>query len=337
MRLRFSLALMLLLPGIRCFGSDTALLQRYACVHPGVTSYCTVTYGDTLWGFSAAAYGNGDSYATITAANPEIVDPNKIYTGEKVVVPATSATEFRVKPRVNLSWMEAPLSTEPSPELTAQIVRKAVADNVLPTSFPLRSFTPALLSTNARVERSEATAKVSGYEFTVHGSDLRGKLQTQLVLFNSEEEKRVGLPRERIDLKPSLAVPAKDGDTIVFVHLKKFPSQPFVLLVGGINIPVDGTQVRPYSGKIPGTPSFARTMAFIGRTGAQGTVSFLAGGPIAAACVVGIPQIVKLGIALHERAREHALAAAQAAVDRSKLALYRASAESETLSKETLR
>jgi hypothetical protein len=48
--------------------------------------------------------------------------------------------------------------------------------------------------------------------------------------------------------------------------------------------------------------------------------------------VVGIPQLVKVGIAWHEKAQERKLAAKQAAVDKSKLALYRASIESETLS-----
>ena len=77
-------------------------------------------------------------------------------------------------------------------------------------------------------------------------------------------------------------------------------------------------------------------MASIGKIGAQGGISFaVTGNPFIAAGVVAAPRIVRLVIAQHEKAMARKLETAQAAVDKTRLALYRATTESSnTLSKE---
>ena len=48
----------------------------------------TVQSGDTLWGIAKKYYGNGSQYTKIAAANPGIKNPNLIYPGQVLTIPA---------------------------------------------------------------------------------------------------------------------------------------------------------------------------------------------------------------------------------------------------------
>jgi nucleoid-associated protein YgaU len=50
-----------------------------------VTSY-TVKSGDTLWAIAKKSYGSGSKYTAIATAN-SLANPNKIYVGQKLVIP----------------------------------------------------------------------------------------------------------------------------------------------------------------------------------------------------------------------------------------------------------
>ncbi len=339
-----NVALLLLLSANCCFGLDAAFAKEHACIPAGGTSFsCEIHPGDTLSKDALAVYGDWHLYSTIKDANPNIVDENKIYFGRRINIPETAAKSVataivatpRAQPRATVDPIvdAAPVAIANTVEddsftllfahapIQVSLASPDVAQSPAPTSAP----------TSAKIEKTRP-AKISGHQFVVSNDpNLQGKLQTQLVLFNSEEEKRLGLPIERIDLKPSLAIPARDGNTVVFVHLKKIPAQPFELLVGGITIPIDSTQIQVYNGKAPGAHVGTQILASIIKAGAPAGISFLAGGPIAAGIAVGVPRLVHLGIAWHDKIQERKLAAAQKAVDKSKLALYRASLESNAL------
>ncbi len=48
----------------------------------------TVQSGDTLWGLAKKYYGNGSQYPKIASANPSIKNPNLIYSGQVLNIPA---------------------------------------------------------------------------------------------------------------------------------------------------------------------------------------------------------------------------------------------------------
>jgi len=55
-------------------------------------SFHTVEKGDTLWAIAKKSYGNGSKYMAIFEANkPMLSDPDKIYPGQKLRIPAHTA------------------------------------------------------------------------------------------------------------------------------------------------------------------------------------------------------------------------------------------------------
>ena len=55
-------------------------------------SFHTVEKGDTLWAIAEKSYGNGSKYMAIFEANkPMLSDPDKIYPGQKLRIPAHTA------------------------------------------------------------------------------------------------------------------------------------------------------------------------------------------------------------------------------------------------------
>jgi len=55
-------------------------------------SFHTVEKGDTLWAIAEKSYGNGSKYMAIFEANkPMLSDPDKIYPGQKLRIPAQTA------------------------------------------------------------------------------------------------------------------------------------------------------------------------------------------------------------------------------------------------------
>ncbi len=338
-------ALLLLLGGNSCFALEATFSKEHACVPAGEhISSCEIIGGDSLSKDAIAVYGDWHLYPAIKDANPKIVHEDKIYAGDRINIPDMPAETAK---------LTSPTTEVASPDVLETVTMSEMV--VMPKAFanPVNAPVPtvtleqasaqtvaavsAQAPINEKAMQSMKIAKITAYQFVAGNPDLQGPLQTQLILFNNEEEKKLGLPCGgcRIDLKPSIVVPAKDGDTVVFVRLKKLPAQPFELLVGGINHPIDSTQIQPYSGKIPGRHPFLHALVTIGKIGAQGGISFaVTGNPLIAAGVVGIPRLVTFVIAQHEKARERTLAAAQATVDELKIALYRANTESNLLSKE---
>ena len=66
---------------------DTAAAAE---TNPAVTENKTHTVqsGDTLWAIAKKYYGNGGQYTKIASANPDIKNPNLIYPGQVLSIPA---------------------------------------------------------------------------------------------------------------------------------------------------------------------------------------------------------------------------------------------------------
>ena len=55
------------------------------------SQFYIIKEGDTLWGIAKAFYGNGAKHELIFAANREVIkDPDKIFPGQKIRIPAES-------------------------------------------------------------------------------------------------------------------------------------------------------------------------------------------------------------------------------------------------------
>lgn len=55
------------------------------------TKTYTVQSGDCLWSLAEKYYGDGSQYKKLAAANPEITNPNLIYPGQVLTIPAADA------------------------------------------------------------------------------------------------------------------------------------------------------------------------------------------------------------------------------------------------------
>ena len=65
-------------------------VEASAVAHPAAAEaeFVLVQDGDTLWGISERAYGNGARYTEIFAANREVIeDPDLIFPGQKIRIP----------------------------------------------------------------------------------------------------------------------------------------------------------------------------------------------------------------------------------------------------------
>ena len=65
-------------------------VEASAVAHPAAAEaeFALVQDGDTLWGISERAYGNGARYTEILAANREVLeDPDLILPGQKIRIP----------------------------------------------------------------------------------------------------------------------------------------------------------------------------------------------------------------------------------------------------------
>lgn len=68
--------------------ADAAPDEGFSGVLPG-TRYYTIQKGDTLYAVAKEFYGNGMKYPEIFEANREVIeDPDKIYPGQKIRIPA---------------------------------------------------------------------------------------------------------------------------------------------------------------------------------------------------------------------------------------------------------
>ncbi len=83
----------------------------------------TVQSGDTLWGIAQRAYGDPEDWDTIYAANKGVVgnNPNLIYPGQKLQIPAQSDHKKPVPPPPPTTHMPPPPTTHmPPPPPTTQ-------------------------------------------------------------------------------------------------------------------------------------------------------------------------------------------------------------------------
>jgi nucleoid-associated protein YgaU len=65
-------------------------VEASAVAHPAAAEaeFVLVQDGDTLWGISERAYGNGARYTETFAANREVIeDPDLIFPGQKIRIP----------------------------------------------------------------------------------------------------------------------------------------------------------------------------------------------------------------------------------------------------------
>ena len=71
-------------------GISDLQVEASAVAHPAAAEaeFALVQDGDTLWGISERAYGNGARYTEIFAANREVIeDPDLILPGQKIRIP----------------------------------------------------------------------------------------------------------------------------------------------------------------------------------------------------------------------------------------------------------
>jgi nucleoid-associated protein YgaU len=71
------------IPGITA-GANKASTPQAA---PPNNEKYTVLEGDTLWAIASKFYGDGSKTSDILKANPQITDPNLIYTGDVLIIP----------------------------------------------------------------------------------------------------------------------------------------------------------------------------------------------------------------------------------------------------------
>ena len=68
-----------------------ASTQRDSQTGASSTKTYTVQSGDCLWSLAEKYYGDGSQYKKLAAANPEITNPNLIYPGQVLTIPAADA------------------------------------------------------------------------------------------------------------------------------------------------------------------------------------------------------------------------------------------------------
>jgi hypothetical protein len=344
----------ILFPFIALLLSGAGFLPRqaYAQTRGNLPEMYIPVSGDTLSGIATKECGKTSLWHAVAAIN-NLASPYRIYAGRaiKLSCEKTQTTIKTVTPLTRASVIPKLAVQEIMP---ADIVMPIATGELSPTLPFSGVFGSAYLPTVTLAEQTalaaapkpvtarDATApparakpaQYNGYDVVIGKSDLRGALATQLIIFDNEDEKGRMLPCEhcRINLKPSWAVTAKDGTTVVYTHLKELPAKPFLITIEGINTPVERAQMQQYGGKIPGVHPVLHVMATIGKIGTQGGISFAAtGNPFIATAVVAAPRIVKLFMEQREKAGVRKIEAAQAAVDKNNLALYRATTESSAL------
>jgi len=332
--------ILLLLFAEHCFAisANVAFQKKHACVPADRSQQCTVIPGDTLSGFSFVLRGNGRSYKDIQAAS-FIKNADLIYPGMVVVIPdvptseehsiaavkttpaQTSATGTFTSPALaNLNKVLA-IDTTTDVIQDVQIEEIAIATSSLvdlPTTSP-----KAVMATNKKsYPTSHSVAVPLAYTYVVNGN-LDGALETQLLLYANEDEKRAGKNEQRIELKDSLAIPSKDGKTIIFIRSGKIPAQPFNFVVAGVGQPIDGTTAVPYAGKIPKQHSTIGTIGTNAR--ALGKAALFSGGnPYSIAASYAAPKILGFIARHREIAAEKKALAKQVIHDKANLELYRA-------------
>ena len=75
--------------GVESVDDDGLRVMGQAAGATTASSYYTIQSGDTLSKIAAAKYGNASDYTKIFEANREVIeDPDKIYPGQRIRIPA---------------------------------------------------------------------------------------------------------------------------------------------------------------------------------------------------------------------------------------------------------
>jgi len=351
--------LFVLFLGTRCQAFESAratFFGKHECHAAGSHAQrCRILSGDTLSKDALAVYGDWRLYSTLMGANPNIVDVNKIYTDSWIIIPdapsnpsiaaapATSHVQshavvtFAVTPLVNLQQIHSTIAMEPTPEFSTQFPTESIA------SFPLGSAEQSLpLATNIATAQSplaplptsmETTAvkptRISGYKLVMPksiaaatGIPLGVPLTTHYNLYRSAEAQANDRPIQYVRLKKKSWARQEGNNIVLYVPLASFPSQPFSLLIAGVNTPIDGklfvANAQPVYGKLPGPHNGMRVLFATVAMGGSGYTLAAAFGP-----VIG-PSIIGGAFAIRVILRHHANVVVENAEKQYNAALARA-------------
>jgi hypothetical protein len=341
--------LFVLFLGTRCQALESAkaaFFGKHEC-HAFIGSHrCKIEKGDTLSKDALAVYGDWHLYSTILmGANPQIVDVNKIYADSWIIIPdapsnpstaaapATPHVQSHVvvasaaTPLVNLKQIHSTVVMEPTSEFSAQFPMESIA------SFPLRSAEqslplPAPLPTSMEMAVAKPT-RITGYKLVMPksvaaatGIPLGVPLITHYNLYRSAEAQANDRPIQYVRLKKKSLARQEGNNIVLYVPLTNFPSQPFTLLIAGVNTPIDGklfiANAQPVYGKLPGPHNGMRVLFATVAMGGSGYTLAAAFGPVAG------PSIILGAFATRVILRHHANVVVENAEKQYNIVLARA-------------
>jgi LysM repeat protein len=254
--------------------------------------------GNAWWPIAQANHLAGPSYwiyagTTITIPSQESGRPNRTQGNAKQTsslegnsekaVPVYLDTVART-PTIRVKVFESTVLANP-PEIVAEenpIVEMPVAtvDVTIAAPEPVMRVSPTVFYPK----------KVSGYELIIPDSKSAGiplmkELETCVVFFDSEQALKNMQPSPTRDQDckfKTWAERTRDGDVSFKVSLKQLPSEPFVLLVGGIANPIDGEwfarNATPFGDRFPGTRKVTEVAFLVGPILARGAMTTLMSG-----------------------------------------------------------
>lgn len=259
---------------------------------PQSPSFCgcyQVVRHDALWTIARRAYGHATwkEVGWIQAANAELItDPNHIETGWWITIPspqdASTNVGTDVPTRAKATIDEAPtpslpvITQQPETSMIPLIdgntpLESAPSDQIALTEPPFASVKIFNGSEHVRVVLERAT----GYRLTLPRSvalqnriPLKGNFESQIFLFESEQEKEKGWFTGQIrHINTRVKWEKKSDEVLLSFALKTLPSKPFTIVIAGNN--VDGrdftARAEAFAGKFPGPNAFGRTLLDVKR------------------------------------------------------------------------
>ena len=316
--------LFVLFLGTRCQALESAraaFFGKHEC-HAIVGSHasrCKILSGDTLSKDALAVYGDWHLYSTILmGANPQIVDANKIYAGSWISIPDT-LSEFKTAAALTTSRVQSHAIASVAAHLEilkkahSDIATESVATTAGPSiepiveNFPLTAWPLPLPETVAAKASpilpaqptfaSLPTSNITGYKLVIPekiaaatGIPLGVPLVTHYNLYLSETAQGNNRPIKYVRLKKNSFARKEGNNIVLYVPLTSIPTQPFSILVAGVNDPIDGklfvANAQSVKGKLPGQHNGLRTLVSTFALGGSGYILAAAFGPIAGSSVV---------------------------------------------------
>jgi phage tail protein X len=266
-------------------------------------------------------------------AGRTIIIPDAPSNPSIVAAPAASRVQSRAvaasaaAPLMNLLQIHPTIATESTPEFTAEIPMEdanvtlpAILQSMTPESVPKVApattanvaVEPAPAPTPTSVEKVRVSSiKITGYKLPIPkkvaadaGIPLGVFLTTHYNLYRSETAKADGRPIQYVRLKKKSWARLEGDNVVLYVPLTNLRSQPFTLLIDGINDPIDGrlfvANAQPLQGKLPGPRNGVHTLFYAIACGGSGYTLAAAFGPIAG------PSVVVGALATRAILRHHA-------------------------------